>query len=246
MHDLADTHEIYSNIGADPLALQVVDAWSGRVIAQTGQMRSKGETFLLGGRLLEVIWRDRYRLGVRPATGQPAEETLRFVTAPFAVPLDISQAVAAHLGVAPGQMALVHDEAGTLLFHFWGDLYGALLAAMLEAELAPDDGAMVMTVLSVVWFALWWTVCLHGVPGLARRQLRRWMPQIQTSWSWGPCAAAETHLAALAQCDLARFEGNCTGRRPWSARRRGGRAVVDGFDGNSQAVLLLHLAIRTT
>ncbi len=79
LHDLADAHEIYSNIGTDPLALQVVDAFSGRVLAQTGQMRWVGETFLLGGRLLEVVWRDRYRLGVRPAAGQPAEETLRFV-----------------------------------------------------------------------------------------------------------------------------------------------------------------------
>ena len=122
--------------------MQVVDAWSGRVIAQTGQMRSKGETFLLGGRLLEVVWRDRYRLGVRPAAGQPAEETLRFVTAPFAVPLDVSQAVAAHLGLAPGQMALVHDESGALLFHFWGDLYGALLAAMLQAGLDEEDGVV--------------------------------------------------------------------------------------------------------
>ena len=103
-----------------------MDAYSGRTIAQTGQMRGLGETFLMGGRVLEVVWRDRYRLGVRDAPGKRADETVRFMTAPFAVPLDVSQAVAAHLGVASGQLTLVHDEQGALLFHFWGDLYGAL------------------------------------------------------------------------------------------------------------------------
>ncbi len=121
----------------------IVDAYSGRTIAQTGQMRSKGETFLMGGRVLEVVWRDRYRLGVRDAPGKRADETLRFMTAPFAVPLDVSQAVAVAPGGGAGQLALVHDEQGALLFHFWGDLYGALLGAMLQAELTPDDEAVV-------------------------------------------------------------------------------------------------------
>ena len=57
------------------------------------------------------------------------------MTPPLAVSLDVSQAVAAHLGVAPDKMVLVHDEDSALLFHFWGDLYGALLGAMLQAEL---------------------------------------------------------------------------------------------------------------
>ena len=70
MDELVNIHEIYSNIGADPLAAVIVDAYSGRTIAQTGRMRSKGETFLMGGRVLEVIWRDRYRLGVRDAPGK--------------------------------------------------------------------------------------------------------------------------------------------------------------------------------
>ncbi len=210
LHDLADAHEIYSNIGADPLALQVVDAWSGRVLAQTGQMRRVGETFLLGGRLLEVVWRDRYRLGVRPLDGQPAEETLRFVTAPFAVPLDVSQAVAAHLGLAPGQMAVVHDETGALLFHFWGDLYGALLAAMLQAGLDEEDGAV----------ARLNEHCLHLPAGLAhlppwndalaRDAARRLMPQLLPFLELGRFHSLLppdlAYQAALAQCNLARFQ----------------------------------------
>ncbi len=174
LDELVDIHEIYSNIGADPLAAVIVDAYSGRTIAQTGQMRSKGETFLMGGRVLEVVWRDRYRLGVRDAPGKRAEDTLRFMTAPFAVPLDVSQAVAAHLGLAPGQLALVHDEQGVLLFHFWGDLYGALLGAMLQAELASEDEAVVIARPNEYCLRL--PASLTGLPAwdedLARRQLR--------------------------------------------------------------------------
>lgn len=210
LHDLADAHEIYSNIGADPLALQVVDAWSGRVIAQTGQMRSKGDTFLMGGRLMEVIWRDRYRLGVRPAAGQPAEETLRFVTAPFAVPLDVSHAVAAHLGLALGQMAVVHDETGTLLFHFWGDLYGALLAAMLQAELTEEDGV----VARLNEYCLHLPASLLDLPpwdnALAQAAGRQLMPQLLSFLELGRFHSLLppdlAYLAALAQIDLPRLE----------------------------------------
>jgi ATP-dependent helicase Lhr and Lhr-like helicase len=209
LHDLADAHEIYSNIGADPLALQVVDAYSGRVIAQTGQMRSKGETFLLGGRLLEVVWRDRYRLGVRPAAGQPAEETLRFVTAPFAVPLDVSQAVAAHCGLASGEMALVQDETGALLFHFWGDLYGALLGALLQAALDADE-----PIARLNEHCLRLPASLLDLPpwddALAYDAARRLMPQLLPFLELGRFHSLLppdlAYQAALAQCDLARFE----------------------------------------
>lgn len=211
LHDLADAHEIYSNIGADPLALQVVDAWSGRVIAQTGQMRSVGETFLLGGRLLEVVWRDRYRLGVQPVDGQPAEETLRFMTAPFAVPLDVSQAVAAHLGLAPGEIALVHDEQDALLFHFWGDLYGALLAAMLQTELDEEDDGIVARLNE---HCMRLPAGLANLPpwddALAHDAARRLMPQLLPYLELGRFHSLLppdlAYLAALVQIDLPRLE----------------------------------------
>ncbi|MFZ2358057.1 MAG: DEAD/DEAH box helicase [Anaerolineae bacterium] len=210
LHDLADAHEIYSNIGADPLVLQVVDAWNGRVIAQTGQMRRVGETFLLGGRLLEVVWRDRYRLGVRPAAGQPTEETLRFVPAPFAVPLDVSQAVAAHLGLAPGQMALVHDETGALLFHFWGDLYGALLAGLLQAELDEEDAAVarlnehcLRLPAGLVTLPPWNDALAHDA---ARRLMPHLLPYLELGRFHSLLPPDLAYLAALAQVDLARLE----------------------------------------
>jgi hypothetical protein len=173
-------------------------------------MRRVGETFLLGGRLLEVVWRDRYRLGVRPLDGQPAEEALRFVTAPLAVPLDVSQAVAAHLGLAPGQMAIVHDETGALLFHFWGDLYGALLAAMLQAGLDEEDGA----VARLNEHCLRLPAGLAHLPpwndALARDAARRLMPQLLPFLELGRFHSLLppdlAYQAALAQCNLARFQ----------------------------------------
>ncbi|MEZ4682817.1 MAG: hypothetical protein R2932_52280 [Caldilineaceae bacterium] len=132
LDELLDAHEIYSNIGADPLAALVVDAYTGRTLAQTERIRLQGDTLMLGGRLLEVVWRDRYKIGVRPLDQGIAEEELRFLTAPFAVPLDVAQAVATAMGLQAGQMVLLHEERGAWLFHFWGDLYGEWLTALLN------------------------------------------------------------------------------------------------------------------
>ena len=149
---------------------------------------------------------------MRDAPGKRADETVRFMTAPFAVPLDVSQAVAVHLGVAPGHLALVHDEQGALLFHFWGDLYGALLGAMLQAELAPDDEDVVITRPNEHCLRL--PASLTRLPAwdedLARRQLRRLMPQLQPHLELGRFHSLLppdlAYLAALAQCNLPHFE----------------------------------------
>ena len=124
LDELLDAHEIYANIGADPLAVQIVDAYTGRTIAQTDKFKLEGETLLMGGQTMEVVWRDRYRIGVRRIAGEEAKEQLRFQTAPFAVPLEVSQAVAAHVGLLPGELCIVRGGNGAWLFHFWGDVYG--------------------------------------------------------------------------------------------------------------------------
>jgi hypothetical protein len=131
---LLDAHEIYSNIGSGPRNILILDAYTGRILAKTDRPRFRGETLLMGGRTVEVVWRDRYRIAVRPDPHAPAEETLSFLTSPMALPLEIGQAVALHLGLEPGELALVPDEEGATLFHFWGDLYGALLAGLLRAH----------------------------------------------------------------------------------------------------------------
>ena len=148
LDELVDEHEIYSNIGSDSsVALTLIDAFSGKPIAQTGRVRVEGDILLMGGRAMEVVWRDKYRLGVRPSTvpfkpfrpddgsGIEEEERVRVASTPFAVPLDISQGVATTMGVRPNQLVLLREEHGAWLFHFWGAIYGALLASILQEQL---------------------------------------------------------------------------------------------------------------
>lgn len=138
--ELVDAHEIYSNIGNTPQPIVVVDAYTGRPIAHTERIRLPGETLFIGGRLMEVVWRAQYRLGVRVQgtvrTGDnPVAAEVRTHSAPFAVSLEVSQTIATLFGFSTGQMALLQTEQGNWLFHFWGDLYGELLAQILRAHL---------------------------------------------------------------------------------------------------------------
>lgn len=137
---LADAHEIFANIGGEALGATIVDAYSGRPIARTTRPRLSGETLLMGGRPVEVAWHDRFAFGVNRGT-RPADEVLRFRTAPQAVPLELAQGVAGQLGLAPGHLYLLEDADRTWLFHFWGDVYGALLAAVLQARFRDDEDA---------------------------------------------------------------------------------------------------------
>ncbi|MEZ4708328.1 MAG: DEAD/DEAH box helicase [Caldilineaceae bacterium] len=141
LDELLDAHEIYSNIGSDPLRLIIVDAFSGRTIAQTDRARLEGDALLLGGRSMEVVWRDGYRIGVRAGSQAEMEDILQITATPFAVPLDVSQGVAAYLGLAPGQLCILQEAGESWLFHFWGELYGALLADMLQQAHYPDASA---------------------------------------------------------------------------------------------------------
>ncbi len=211
LDELVDAHEIYSNIGADPLAAVVVDAFSGKVLAQTERIRLEGETLLMGGRVMEVVWRDRYRIGVQVVGGARTDEELRFATAPFAVPLDVSQGVAAFLGLGPGQCALINDEAGAWLFHFWGDVYGDLLAGLLEATLDREHAPFLATRRNEHCLHL--TQSIAGLPAwnstVARRQSQILIPRLEAVLELGrfhsllPPELADP--AVINQIDLPRF-----------------------------------------
>ena len=110
LDELLDAHEIYRNIGSDPLRLMIVDAFSGRTIAQTDRGRLEGDTLLLGGRSREVVWRDGYRIGVRAGSQATMDAMMQITATPFAVPLDVSRGVAAYLDLAPGQLC-AHSPA---------------------------------------------------------------------------------------------------------------------------------------
>ncbi|MBA3532217.1 MAG: DEAD/DEAH box helicase [Ardenticatenales bacterium] len=139
LDELVDAHEIYSNLGGELLGATVIDAYTGRPIARAERPRSKGEKLLIGGRPVEVAWRAGRRFAIKAGQGE-AEEVLRFHTPPFAVPLEVTQAMGAQLGLHPGQMPCMPMEEGVCLFHFWGDLYGELLAALLELYLDAAPG----------------------------------------------------------------------------------------------------------
>ena len=219
---LADSHEIYSNIGGEPLGATVVDAYSGRRIARAEHPRRKGEMLLMGGRPVEVAWRDRHSFGVNRGKHRVGE-VLRFRTAPQAVPLELAQGVAAQLELAAGEIPLLAEGSGLWLFHFWGDIYGKLLAALLSAQVegvpteADPDGAAADTEEQriSVWnelclllpFSLdtlppWDTHLAHSVARTIRAQLE---PHLELG-RFQPLLPPDVALrSALDQIDLTRF-----------------------------------------
>jgi ATP-dependent helicase Lhr and Lhr-like helicase len=209
---LVDEHEIYSNIGGQALGATVVDAYSGRRIAQTDRPRLKGETLLMGGRAVEVAWRDKHTFGIRRGRRDAVEETLRFWTEPFAVPLEVAAAVAAHLGLPPGAIVALPDEADTWLFHWWGDLYGEMLAKVLQAHFPAGEEEP--QIRSRNEFCLHLPFSLPALPSwdekVARQVLRQVLPRVMAYLELGrfhdllPLPVALR--TAVAHCHLPRFE----------------------------------------
>jgi len=134
LQELIDRHELYSNIGADPLAITAVDAFSGKIIAQTDRMYKKGTVVLFGGKAMKVLWQDKYRFGLGPASYNNKSEILSFQKTSAAIPFVVAQTAARSLDIQPGQMAILPEEDGMWLFHFWGTIWGRLLAAILSAN----------------------------------------------------------------------------------------------------------------
>ena len=217
--ELVDAHEIYSNIGSAPQPIVVVDAYSGRNIAQTERIRMPGDTLFVGGRLMEVVWRAGYRLGVRvqeaaKTRGNMAESVLRTRSVPFAVSLSVSQTVATLCGFAAGQMALLQTEQGNWLFHFWGDIYGELLAQILRAQLTLGDEDKLNPAIRCTEHCIQLVTATAHLPTWnaqsVRRQLYKLLPRLESILELGrfhtllpPDLATQT---VAAQVDLSYFE----------------------------------------
>ena len=139
LQELLDRHEIYSNIGGELLAATAVDAYTGKVLAQTERMADKGTVVLFGGKPMVVVWRDKYRFGLAPAKQVEVDEVLRFSKAYPAIPFKVTQTVARSLGLAPEQMPFLTDEMGMTLFHFWGTVWGELLTAVLRSHMLTAE-----------------------------------------------------------------------------------------------------------
>jgi hypothetical protein len=218
LNELVDEHEIYSNIGAEALGATIIDAYSGRTIARADRPRRKGETLLMGGRSVEVAWQDRYRVGVeRRRSG--VEEMMRFHTAPAAISLEVAQGVAARLGLEPGTMLCLPDtmatqgvSTGVWLFHFWGDLYGELLAATLRARFASEEGLPAVSPWNELCLRL--PFSLESLPPwdgeLVGEQVRSLRRQLEPGLELGRFHAllppGLATRSVLEHCDLARLE----------------------------------------
>ncbi|MCP4167703.1 MAG: DEAD/DEAH box helicase [Chloroflexi bacterium] len=211
LDDLIDDHEIYSNIGADPFKLTIVDAYSGHTIAQTDRIRLEGDTLLMGGRSMVVVWRDRFKIGVRPIASDRVEEVMRFHTDPLTIPFEVCQAVASYLELAAGQLYLIPQLEGAVLFHFWGDLYGTLLASLLQAHFGVDERDIAVTRINE--HCLYLPATLNELPPwvatAVRKQLRLLFPRLVSMLELGrfhsllPPDVAQDSL--IEQCDLLRF-----------------------------------------
>ena len=211
LDELVDAHEIYSNIGSDPLSLTLVDAFSGRTLAHTHRRRTMGEVLQLGGRTLRVVWEDRYRIGVERIRGASPDREIYFQTAPYALPLEVGQAMAAWAGLLPAQIATMQVAEGTWLFHFWGELYGELLRKILQRCYPMAEDSTPVTHVN--------EHCLY-VPGpicklpdwnenTTCQALHRLLPRFETILELGRFhSLLPTDLAqktVIARCDLPQF-----------------------------------------
>ncbi|MEZ4630663.1 MAG: DEAD/DEAH box helicase [Deinococcales bacterium] len=129
--ELIDEHEIYSNIGDEPLLYTIIDAYSNRYLAQVEQSYEVGTILLLAGRSMKVLWSRGYVMAVTPVA-QRAERILRLQSKSIAVALSLSRAVAWCLELSPQEIIYLPRGQGGYLFHFWGDVYGEWLAAYLR------------------------------------------------------------------------------------------------------------------
>lgn len=140
LQELIDQHEIYSNIGMEAMPAYAIDAFTGKTIGQTERVYKKGTILLLGGKPMQVVWQDQNRFGLAPtASHVPPDDILRFQKAYIAVPFLVTQVVAGLLNIPPGHLITMAATEGVWLFHFWGTIWGALLADMLLLHGLPAE-----------------------------------------------------------------------------------------------------------
>ncbi|HSH05900.1 MAG TPA: DEAD/DEAH box helicase [Anaerolineae bacterium] len=134
LQELFDEHTIYSNIGADALSIAAIDAFTGKTLAYTQYAHPPGTTLLFGGQLMRVVWQEQRRFGLTPTTGHQPDDQLRWWTTPMTIPFAVSQALGRLLHLPPQQLPFLPDDNGGWLFHFWGTIWGNLLADILSTS----------------------------------------------------------------------------------------------------------------
>ena len=114
------------------MAVAAVDAYTNKVVAHTARPYEKGTVVLFGGRPMEVVWQDRRRFGLAPSRRTDVDEILRFAKNYAAIPFEVTQGVARSLQLASGEMTAIVSDTGMWLFHFWGTVWGEMLAGVLN------------------------------------------------------------------------------------------------------------------
>jgi hypothetical protein len=180
---LFDRHDIYSNIGVTLMAATAVDAYTGRVIAQTERVYDKGTVVMFGGRPMKVVWRDNYRFGLAPVQQAAVNEVLDYRKTYAVIPFIVTQAVARLLGIEPPQIVVVPQNQGQWLFHFWGTVWGKLLTAVLQRYKLQVESVN--------------EYCLHL--GQPLNQLPAWDEEV------GQAAAERTAVALTDRLEMGRF-----------------------------------------
>lgn len=128
---LFDQHEIYGNIGADVMGITAVNAHTGRTLAYTDRSYPPGTVVLFGGQPMQVRWVEKYRFGLAHAPNKEADAPLLFQKSYAAIPFMVTRTIALALDLSADEMTLLPQENGQFLFHFWGTVWGELLAAVL-------------------------------------------------------------------------------------------------------------------
>ncbi|MCB8965508.1 MAG: DEAD/DEAH box helicase [Ardenticatenaceae bacterium] len=134
LQDLFDKHDIYSNIGVDTEGITAVDAHTGHIIAHTDRSYNPGTVLLFGGRPMAVVWAGERQFGLKSVPGTPASEVLRFHKSYITIPYQITQTVAHSLNIPSHQFVRLPQKPGFYLFHFWGTVWGELLASVLQTQ----------------------------------------------------------------------------------------------------------------
>ena len=148
-------------------------------------------------------------VSVRKSTLYPLETALS--TAPYALPLEIGQAVAAWVGLRPPQIAALQVAEGMWLFHFWGELYGELLREILQLQHPTAESSA--PVINVNEHCLYLPGIIHEPldwnESATYRALYRLLPRFEAILDLGrfhsllpPDLAQKTVVAC---CDLPRF-----------------------------------------
>lgn len=132
---------LYSNIQNRPATLKIRDQQSQQVVANVDPLWLYREVLTLEGRPLDVTWFDGEALWVTAHRGHLPAARLPYLSARQVLSHELTQALPAQVGLAPGAAPLVQAGERWLLFHWLGDVYGQALLDLLGYTNRTEESA---------------------------------------------------------------------------------------------------------